>query len=231
MGYTTDFEGIFKINKPLPGNQAAYLLAFSEKKRVKRDGDIALNLLDPMRARVGLPIGDEGGYYVGGVGSFGQDNDTSVMDHNTPPSGQPSLWCQWVPTQDVDGNYTQIEWDSGEKFYHYVAWIEYLIEHFLEPWGYTLNGEVLWFGEDRDDIGTITITDNAVSVEEGSTHTKPLCDPDGNLYIEGVVDNVRIALEEMDGDDIATAHNSICAKKIAYDEDSVWKYTGEDDND
>lgn len=72
----------------------------------------------------------------------------------------PGLWCQWVPS--ADGN--TIEWDTGEKFYNYTEWIEYLIEHFLRPWGYRLDGEMYWYGEETDDRGLIRITDNVVKV-------------------------------------------------------------------
>jgi len=73
----------------------------------------------------------------------------------------PELYCQWVP--GADG--ATLEWDGGEKFYAYVEWLEYLIEHFLAPWGHRVNGEVKWFGEDRDDIGAITVVDNVVTTK------------------------------------------------------------------
>ncbi len=111
---------------------------------------------DALREAVGLPFGREGGYYVAGVGCEG----ASVLDYNEPPEGQPGLWCQWVPDQTGE----HIEWDGNEKFYGYVPWLRYLIEHFLAPWGYMLNGEVTWFGEQRDDLGMIRVTDNVVEV-------------------------------------------------------------------
>lgn len=73
---------------------------------------------------------------------------------------QPGLWCQWEPSEDG----TAIRWDEGEKFYHYIEWIKYLIAHFIEPWGYSLNGEVNWAGEDSEDRGVIKIQDNVVTV-------------------------------------------------------------------
>lgn len=74
---------------------------------------------------------------------------------------QPGLWCQWIP--DKDG--TIIIWDGGEKFYEYVSWLRYIIKNFLEPWGYTLNGQIRYRGEDWDDQGYITVTDNEVARE------------------------------------------------------------------
>ena len=44
---------------------------------------------------------------------------------------QPGLWCQWVP----NASGTAIVWDEGEKFYYYIEWIKYLIEHFLRAVG------------------------------------------------------------------------------------------------
>ena len=44
----------------------------------------------------------------------------------------------------------------------------YLIDNFFSHWGRTLNGEVHWSGDDSSDIGTIFVTDNVVTVEEGA---------------------------------------------------------------
>jgi len=66
--------------------------------------------------------------------------------------------CQWVPTDDG----TALQWDGNEKFYDYVEWIDRLISRFLRPWGYEVNGEVRWRGEDFDDMGTIVVTKNKV---------------------------------------------------------------------
>lgn len=139
----------------------AYLQAFSNTRRMKRDPAIADKFPDPVRHKVGLPIGKEGGYFVAGRGVAGQDRDQSILDYNNPPKGQPGLWCHWKPTEDG----TAILWDQGEKFYDYVKWIDYLIAHFLGPWGYVLNGVVKWVGEDRSDRGKIVIKENDVLVE------------------------------------------------------------------
>jgi len=159
MGYTTDFFGEWTVDPPLTPERVAYLKAFAETRRMKRDAAKAENLYDPIRAAVGLPIGRDGGYYVGASGLMGQDRDDSVIDYNYP-AGQPSLWCQWIPSDDG----LTIQWDDGEKFYDYVEWIGYLIDHFLKPWGHKLNGEVEWQGEDSDDRGCIRITDNVVEI-------------------------------------------------------------------
>lgn len=162
MGYTTGFEGRFELDRPLTKEDAAYLREFSETRRMKRNPDVAAKMADRCRVRVGLPIGVEAGYFTGGVGDYGQGNDPSVVEHNVPPKGQPSLWCQWTPSEDLKG----IEWNGGEKFYSYVEWLQYIIGHFLKRWGYVLNGEVRWQGEDDEDCGIIVCRDNVVMTAE-----------------------------------------------------------------
>lgn len=158
MGYTTEFDGEFAITPPLKLEHREYLAKFSETRRMLRDPTIAAEMADPLREAVGLPIGEHADYFVGGGGYAGQDRDASVVDYNTPAPKQPGLWCHWTPVETG----VALVWDEGEKFYYYVPWLTYLIEHFFKPWGYTLNGEVLWQGEDSDDRGVIRVKDNEV---------------------------------------------------------------------
>jgi hypothetical protein len=161
MGYHTEFEGAFNLDKPLDDAHKAYLNKFAQTRRMMRSEEKVAELPDPIREAANLPVGKEGGYFVGGTGFMGQNNDTSVYDHNSPPTGQPGLWCQWVSNEDG----TAIEWDGGEKFYEYVLWIKYIIANFLKPWGYTLNGVVSWRGEDFNDVGDIVVTNNVVTTK------------------------------------------------------------------
>lgn len=163
MGYTTDFDGSFELDKPLKPEHLAYLQAFARTRRMSRKANITKQLSDPIRLATGLPIGIDGEYYVGASNDYGQSETPGIQDFNKPPATQPSLWCQWIP--DDDGN--SIIWDGGEKFYDYVAWLKYIISAFIEPWGYTLNGEVSWSGEDLLDLGLIIVKDNLVTVKEG----------------------------------------------------------------
>jgi hypothetical protein len=138
MGYTTDFSGELEIYPEITPEHRAYINQFSNTRRMKRNPDITLLLEDPYRDNVDLEgdgyYGVEGGYFVNGDGVAGQARDASIIDYNSPPLGQPGLWCQWVVN-----DYNYLEWDGGEKFYNYTEWLDYLIEHFFEPWGYTLN--------------------------------------------------------------------------------------------
>ena len=159
MGYTTEFYGVFKLDKKLKKEHAAYLRQFSDTRRMKRDETLASALSDPIRLAAKLPVGREGAFYVA-TDAF---DEKSVVDGNKSPEGQPGLWCHWIPTDDNKG----IVWDGGEKFYDYVEWISYLIENFLAPWGYVVNGEMEWVGEDKGDIGKIVIIDNMVEEHMG----------------------------------------------------------------
>ncbi len=159
MGYTTDFVGSFAIDPPLQPEHRIYLGRFSGTRRMRRDAHQAAKRPDAVRKAVGLDVGVEGGYFVGSTADAGQDWDSpDVLGGNTAPSGQPGLWCQWVPSEDG----TAIAWNEAEKFYEYVGWLEYLILHFLAPWGYTVSGEISWQGEEPPDRGIIYAKDNRV---------------------------------------------------------------------
>lgn len=198
MGYTTDFSGELTLSKPLTVSQFKYINKFSGTRRMKRDVN---KLMELFKGKDGYPgktvkkntpeeiYGNDGEYFVGGGGSFGQGNDASVIDHNTPPGQigykdnlewndryeenerrikngecQPGLWCQWI----VEGGDEQVlQWDGGEKFYYYIPWLKYLINHFFSKWDVLLNGEIEWFGEDREDLGKIIVKNNVVTVKKG----------------------------------------------------------------
>jgi hypothetical protein len=154
MGYTTEFTGRFNLDKPLSKDHAAYLVQFSKIRHMGRNTDDLLDKDHPIRETVGLPLGIEGEYFV-------SDNESvGLINYNNSPSTQPGLWCQWCPTEDGEG----IEWDGVEKFYDYTEWLEYLINHFLKVWGYTLNGEVEWSGESGGDVGKIYVKNNVVKI-------------------------------------------------------------------
>jgi hypothetical protein len=149
VGYTTDFSGQINIEPPLNQEEVAYLKKFNETRRMDREN---------------------GPYFVDGSGFMGQGHDADVRNHNSPPKGQPGLWCQWVPTEDG----TAIEWDGGEKFYSSKEWMAYLIDHFLKPGAlakdalpflqanHVLNGVIKAQGEDMDDRWKLIVKDNIV---------------------------------------------------------------------
>jgi hypothetical protein len=166
MGYTTDFWGEFKLDKKLTPEHAAYLRKFNDTRRMQRDAEKTAKRPDPVREAVGLPVGIEGGYFVGAGDHAGQEHSEDVLEYNSPPSGQPGLWCQWTVGEDEQS----IVWDEGEKFYSYIGWLKYIIEHFLKPWGYLVNGATGWQGEDADDFGKIIVENNRVRYCIGERH-------------------------------------------------------------
>lgn len=161
MGYTTHFEGSISVEPPLSQEEVSFLNRFSHSRRMHRKN---------------------GPYHIGS-GSFGQDHEEDIIDYNTPPPGQPGLWCQWV--SDWDG--TAIEWDEGEKFYDATERMTYIIDHFLrlnpiarlvDPTvvdpadfsflqGHTLNGEIHASGEEAGDLWMIEVKDNIVTEKQG----------------------------------------------------------------
>ena len=150
---------------------------------------------DPIRIAAGLPVGKDGAYFVGEEGYMGQSDGPDVIKYGDPdwkggryPCDQPGHWCQWTPVEtqgcwslpqwndeEVDWTvFDGIGWDMGEKFYEYVEWLGYIITHFLEPWGYLLNGDVSWEGEEMGDAGVIEVVDNVITVHNGITSLEEL---------------------------------------------------------
>jgi hypothetical protein len=68
-------------------------------------------------------------------------------------------YCQWVPSDDGERiRYT----DEEESGYDCEHWLKRIIDDFLAPWGYTLNGRVTWGGEEPGDLGVIEVKNNEV---------------------------------------------------------------------
>ena len=161
MGYTTYFSGAFEFDKPVTDELRDYINKFCDTRRMIRDNDTIKELYPNWKELCfNGELGEDGEYFIGGGGFFGQDRDDSIIDYNSSGS-QPGLWCQWI----IEDN--ELVWDEGEKFYEYVEWLRYLIEHFFAPSGYTLNGTVYYDGEDSDDFGKIVVVDNIVKVGRG----------------------------------------------------------------
>ena len=172
--YDTQFSGKLKLSRELTNEEAVYLARFSSSRRMKRDVKI---LTEKYKGEYGFngSYGNEGEYFVGGTGDYGQDHDESVIDYNYPagqsskhPSKnmpkianiecQPSLWCQWV----IEDNKFLL-WDGVEKFRHPIEWLNYMIKHFFSVWGITLNGTIDYHNaEDEKDAGLILVVNNFV---------------------------------------------------------------------
>lgn len=166
MGYSTEFFGEFKFNKPVTEQLAEYINRFSGTRRMPRDNEKIKEIYPNWKELCFFgELGNKGEYFAPPDGnSFGQNHDDSIIDYNGfKESVHPGLWCQWVVNEDR----TALVWDEGEKFYGYVEWLRYLIKHFFEPLGYVLNGEMEFQGEESEDFGIITVIDNVVSQSYG----------------------------------------------------------------
>lgn len=151
MGYTTDFDGAVTIDPPLNEKEVEFINRFASTRRMNRKN---------------------GPYYANpGSDGVGQGGESDIIDYNTPPAGQPGLWCQWQVSEDG----ALIEWDGGEKFYEAEAWMRYIIEHFLQfgahaqtqlPFlqcNHTVNGVIDAQGEDPSDMWRLVVEGNVVS--------------------------------------------------------------------
>lgn len=189
MGYTTDFVGHLNTSRVLTSEEVEFIQKFNDVRHMRRNVD---KLHELYHGKHGNPFaktkeeiyGREGEYFVGG-----EANDGSILDYNEPPGSPdriddwmaywnlrqekiktgeslPGLWCQWTVDTGADGEH-RLVWDGGEKFYNYVEWLKYLIDHFFEKWGVKLNGQINWEGEDRSDIGQIVVKENTVTIKTG----------------------------------------------------------------
>jgi hypothetical protein len=156
MGYTTDFLGHIDITPGLNESERSYLSAFSLTRRYDRG---------------------QGPYYVPPNPYADQGDREPVERLNTPPQGQPGLWCRWVPCWDG----CCLALDGEEKIYDPARWLDYLITHFLKPgaaatesadpvfddftFDHRLDGLVIGCRRDNKELSAIRVVDNAITRE------------------------------------------------------------------
>jgi hypothetical protein len=80
----------------------------------------------------------------------------------------------WAPNSDGTGieRYDSTEFDIGE-----VSDLQSLIDDFLKPRGYVLNGTATWHGECHDEDGVIIVRDNVITQKR-----LRLVDDEGKFY-------------------------------------------------
>ncbi len=170
MGYTTEFYGEIIANPPLNETETSFLKRFSQTRRVQRNHS------------------NQGKYFLSdGTDLFGQ-NTPNIKEPNTPPDGQPGLWCNWI--SNSNGN---LSWNGGEKFYEAEKWMLYINEHFLkencfmkinEPYTYEkfqfqehkLNGVIYAKGEDPSDLWKLVVKDSEIFVSVGQVKPEVIFD-------------------------------------------------------
>jgi len=159
MGYTTNFEGEFTFNKQVDKELEKYVNNFARTRHMLYNTEWIKKELPFWRAftfdgnlgKNGCLIADEN--HVFDV--WPNENEKWVKDVND--SGDcPSLWANWK----IENN--TLVWNGAEKFYSYVEWLEFYITNFFEPNDLKLSGVVYFYGEDREDCGSIIIDENFV---------------------------------------------------------------------
>ncbi len=172
MGYTTDFTGEIEVTPPLNADEISFLTELSGTRRMKR-------------TRGPLYAHDDGNFGQGAMAGNGDKNATSdVLEYNTPDASQPSLWLQWVPSED--GKY--ISWNEAEKFYSSAEWMKYIINNLFSSeaidyvmehanasqdkrllnftFNHVFNGEIEAQGEDSSDRWLLVVENNKVFIKE-----------------------------------------------------------------
>ncbi|KAL9654143.1 hypothetical protein ABK040_016489 [Willaertia magna] len=178
MGYTTEFEGKFNLNKNLATNLKALqqIQILSLTRRIQYNLEEILKKEKKTIEEIIQLYGVEAEFYNPNLStilekypnpldwsyrlftdiSFSDHNDLLCSNYDSPPLCQPSLWCQWCYNKEEN----VLEWDGIEKFY--VDWIVYIINVVLKPEDFIVNGKVNYIGEDTNDFGVIIVKDNVV---------------------------------------------------------------------
>jgi hypothetical protein len=140
-------NGKIQLSRALTLPEYQYLMAFGKSRRMTYNVESQASVKDPIRERVGLPIGTDGEYIVHGQEPPYGRRGKGEGDSNRPPADQPGLWCEWRPSVDGDG----LVYESSERDYDYQAgaWLTYIAEKILAPWGITAEGRA-WY---RDEEG------------------------------------------------------------------------------
>jgi len=187
MGYTTDFNGKLSVTPQASEELVNYINNFSSTRRMGRD---VATLQELYKGKHGFDgnYGANGEFFAKQDGNYGQSDCKSIQNYNGSPTSQPGLWCQWELTEDGES----LQWDGGEKFYSYIEWLKYMIANFFEPKGHKLNGEIQWYGEERDDVGTIYVKDNKVQTEPFKEETEEPKEAPQTLPITHRLDGVAI---------------------------------------
>lgn len=146
MGYSTEFRGAIKVSPPLTEQERQYLLDFSKTCHKERKG---------------------GPYALAAKATGFFAYSPAEEEKHKQLTGQPGQWCNWIPNEDG----TAIVWNGAEKFYDSVAWMIYLIEHFIGPHpkakrelkflrGHRLDGVILAQGDDMMDRWELVVEDS-----------------------------------------------------------------------
>lgn len=123
------------------------------------------NLLPRRQSRKDV-YGKEGEYFVGDVRDY-PGGEEALLDISSPPFTQPSRWCHW----DLEG--TKITWNGDEEFEKPVEWLQYLIKHFLDPWGIAVDGSAQLYCYITDNRKTLSVWDSRIHIHYDPVDSEP----------------------------------------------------------
>lgn len=160
MGYSVHYDGYLTIDPPISREHAKYINNFHNTRHMSRDPEkIKEEYPDWEKYSYNGDLGIHGEFFA--PGKRGEKmNDSSVLNCNRTPGGCPGLWCDFHI--DDDGN---LSWVDSDKSEDGDLWIRYIIANFLEPWGYTVNGDITFQGDESNDCGVITVENNKLCVQ------------------------------------------------------------------
>lgn len=93
-----------------------------------------------------------------------------------------------------------IEWDGSEKFYNYIQWLDFIIDHILRPHNHVLNGKVSWQGDAHDDQGIIHVINNIISITYQLDEEDEDADDGDNVDVVEGDDDQWEDVDEQEGD-------------------------------
>lgn len=111
--------------------------------------------------RVAPPLTEEHAGLLRALVNFEQTEKTQAIIAAIAASPEPDLPGH-AGVLEVSEDREYLLPEEGESRHGIRLWLRLLVQHLFVPLGYTLNGEVLWEGEDHDDSGGIFIKDNQI---------------------------------------------------------------------
>jgi hypothetical protein len=202
--YTIQFESNLTLDRPFLPEHFAYLDRFVQTRRVTCSVEHLQNVPDLLREAADLPLGPEGAYFVGIDFDKEHIRKPIVLAINKPPQGQPSLWCSW--RLDPDG--VTLRYVATSNLYLCYTWLQYLLDHFLKPWNYQLNGEIRWQGDNEADRGQIIVRANTIEHQlEQNNGEKDIARPDELIYcVHQNAQQTRLVCAHLAGQDPEEAY-------------------------
>lgn len=85
-----------------------------------------------------------------------EDRLQMLSEKDCLPAEMPNPYCHWI----IDSN-DRLVWDGHEEFSDCMEWLQYLIDHFFQPDGLSINGEVICYDNENMN-GSFIIADHNI---------------------------------------------------------------------